>query len=133
MSESDNVELFRRVTLGAFADGDLSVIDDNLTDDFVEHEPVPGVRPDREGVKGIATMVRTGFPDLRITIDDVFGVGDQVCARTTWTGTNSGSFMGMPATGKSATWEAIDVIHVRGGRINEHWGQMDKVFHGIMI
>jgi len=125
MSESDNVQLFRRVTLGAFGDGDLSVIDDNLTDDFVEHEPIPGVRPDREGVKGIVGMIRTAFPDLRITVDDVFGVGDQVCARTTWTGTNSGPFMGAPATGKSATWEAIDIIHVRGGRISEHWGQMD--------
>jgi steroid delta-isomerase-like uncharacterized protein len=125
MSESDNVKLFRRVTLGAFADGDLSVLDECLTDDFVEHEPAPGARPGREGVKDIATMIRTGFPDLRITIDDAFGVGDQVAARSTWTGTNTGSFMGMPATGKAATWEAIDIIHVRGGRINEHWGQLD--------
>jgi len=125
MSESENVELFRRVTLGAFADGDMNVIDDNLTDDFQEHEAVPGARPGREGVKDIATMMRTAFPDLRITIDDAFGVGDQVCARSTWTGTNSGSFMGMAATGKSATWEAIDIIHVRGGRIDQHWGQLD--------
>ena len=125
MSESDNVALFRRVTLGAFCDGDMSVIDQNLTDDFVEHEPAPGLRPGREGVKDIATMVRTGFPDLRITIDDAFAVGDQVCARSTWTGTNTGPFMGMPATGKSATWEAIDIIHVRGDRIDEHWGQLD--------
>ena len=70
-------------------------------------------------------MVRTGFPDLRITIDDAFAVGDQVCARSTWTGTNTGPFMGMPTTGKSATWEAIHIIHVRGDRIDEHWGQLD--------
>ena len=125
MSESDNVKLFRRVTLGVFADGDLSVVDECLTDDFKEHEPAPGVRAGREGVKDIATMIRTGFPDLRITIDDAFGVGDQVAARSTWTGTNTGPFMGMPATGKSATWEAIDIINVRDGRITEHWGQLD--------
>ena len=125
MSESENIELFNRVTLGVFTNGDMSVIDKCLTDDFVEHEPAPGVRPGREGVKDIATMIRTGFPDLRITIDDAFGVGDQVCARSTWTGTNSGSFMGMPATGRTATWEAIDIIHVRDGRITEHWGQLD--------
>ena len=125
MSESDNVKLFRRVTLGVFADGDLSVVDECLTDDFAEHEPAPGVRPGREGVKDIATMIRTGFPDLRITIDDAFGVGDQVAARSTWTGTNTGPFMGMPATGKSATWEAIDIIQVRDGLITEHWGHLD--------
>ncbi len=127
MSESENVELFRRVTLGAFGDGDMSVIDECLTDDFQEHEPAPGVRPGREGVKDITNMIRTAFPDLRIRIDDSFGVGDQVCARTTWTGTNTGSFMGQPATGRSATWEAIDVIRVRGDRIAEHWGQMDMM------
>ena len=125
MSESENVELFRRVTLGAFADGDMSVIDECLTDDFQEHEPAPGVRSGREGVKDIVTMIRTGFPDLRITIDEAFGVGDQVCARSTWTGTNTGSFMGMAPTGKAATWEAIDIIHARDGRIAEHWGQLD--------
>ena len=125
VSENENVELFRRVTLEAFGNGDTSVIDECLTDDFQEHEPVPGVRPGREGVKDIVTMIRTGFPDLRITIDDVFGVGDQVCARSTWTGTNTGSFMGTPATGRSATWEAIDIVQVRGDRLAEHWGQMD--------
>ena len=117
MSESENVELFRRVTLDAFVNGDMSVIDECLTDDFKEHEPAPGVRPGREGVKDIVTMIRTGFPDLRITIDDSFGVGDQVCARSTWTGTNTGSFMGMPPTGRSATWEAIDIVQVRGDRL----------------
>jgi predicted ester cyclase len=125
MSADQNGELYRRVTLGAFGEGDMSVIDELLTADFSEHEPAPGVRPGREGVKDIANMVRTGFPDLRITIDDAFGVGDQLCARTTWTGTNTGPFMGRPATGRTATWEAIDVIRVRDGRIAEHWGQLD--------
>jgi steroid delta-isomerase-like uncharacterized protein len=125
MSESTNQELYRRVTLGAFADGDLSVIDELLTDDFQEHEPSPGLRPGREGVKDIVTTVRTGFPDLRIRIDDTFGEGDQLCARTTWTGTNTGPFMGNPPTGRTATWEAIDIIRCRDGRITEHWGQLD--------
>ena len=125
MSESRNVELYRRVTLGAFVDGDLSVIDELLTDDFTEHEPAQGVRTGREGVKDIAMMIRTGFPDLRIRIDDTFGEGDQLCARTTWTGTNTGPFMGNPPTGRTATWEAIDIIHSRDGRISEHWGQFD--------
>jgi predicted ester cyclase len=48
-----------------------------------------------------------------------------VCARTTWTGTNTGSFMGNPPTGRSATWEAIDIVRVRDGLCAEHWGQMD--------
>jgi len=127
MGESDNLEIFRRVTLGAFGNGDMSVIDELLTPDFIEHEPVSGMRQSRDGLRDIVTMIRTAFPDLRIRIDDSFGAGDQFCARTTWTGTNTGPFMGQAPTGRSASWEAIDIINVRGGRIVEHWGQMDMV------
>jgi predicted ester cyclase len=125
MSESDNLELYRRVTLGAFAGGDMGIIDELLTPDFTEHEPAPGVRPGREGVKDLVNMMRAAFPDLHIRIDDSFGAGDQLCARSTWTGTNTGSFMGNPPTGRSATWEAIDIIRVQDGRCAEHWGQLD--------
>jgi steroid delta-isomerase-like uncharacterized protein len=125
VSESDNLELIRRVTLDVFDKGDMSVIDKLLTPDFIEHEPAPGVRPGRDGVRDIAAMIRTAFPDLHIEIDDAFAAGDQVCARSTWTGTNTGPFMSNPPTGKSATWEAIDIVQVRDGLCAEHWGQLD--------
>ena len=129
MSESanDNQELYRRMTQEAFSKGDLSVIDELLSSDFQEHEPAPGIRPGRDGVKDIVGMMRTAFPDLRVRIDDSFGVGDQLCARATFMGTNTGSFMGNPPTGKSVEWEAIDVIRSKDGRIAEHWGQMDMI------
>jgi len=47
--------------------------------------------------------------------------------RTTWSGTNTGPFMGQLPTGRAATWEAIDIIRVQGDRIAEHWGQMDMM------
>ena len=127
MSETDNQQLYRRVTQEAFSKGDLSVIDELLSDDFQEHEPAPGLRPGRDGVKDLVGMMRTAFPDLRMRIDDTFSVGDQLCARATFIGTNTGSFMGNPPTGKAVEWEAIDVIRFKGGRLAEHWGQMDMV------
>ena len=127
MSVSENEELYRRVTQDAFSKGDLSVIDEVVSSDFQEHEPAPGVRSGRDGVKDIVGMMRTAFPDLRVRIDETFGVGDQLCARATFMGTNTGSFMGNPPTGKPVEWEAIDVIRSRDGRIVEHWGQMDMI------
>jgi len=131
VSDSENLEVYRRITQEAFVKGDLSVIDEVLTSDFVEHEAVPGSRPGRDGVKDTVTMVREAFPDLRITIDDTFSAGDQLCARSTWTGTNTGQFMGKPATGRTATWEAIDIVRVRDGRCVEHWGQLDMM--GVLV
>jgi len=127
MSDRENTEIYRRITQEGFVEGDTIVIDELLSDDFVEHEAVPGSRPGRDGVKDTVAMVRTGFPDLRITINDTFSAGDQLCARSTWTGTNTGPFMGKPATGRTATWEAIDIVRVRDGHCTEHWGQLDMM------
>ena len=127
MSESKNQELYRRVTQEVFSRGDLNVVDELLSSDFQEHEAAPGMRPGRDGVKDLVGMMRTAFPDLRVRIDDTFSVGDQLCARATFMGTNTGSFMGNPPTGKSVEWQAIDVIRFKDGRLAEHWGQMDMV------
>lgn len=127
MSESKNEELFRRVTQEAFGKGEMSAIDEAVSSDFTEHEPLPGGHTGREGVKDIVEMMRKAFPDLKVRIDDTFESGDQLCARSTFMGTNTGPFMGNPPTGKHVEWEAIDIIRSREGRISDHWGQMDMM------
>ncbi len=127
MSKTNNQELYRRVTQEVFSKGDLSVLDETMTPDFQEHEGLPGTRPGRDGVKDLVTMMRSAFPDLSVRIEDTFEAGDQLCARATFMGTNTGSFMGNPPTGKHVEWEAIDLIRVRDGRCAEHWGQMDML------
>ena len=99
MSASENVELYRRVIEEGFSKGDLTVIDEVLSPDFVEYEIVPGQAPGRQGVKDIVTMMRTAFPDLHLTLQDAITSGDQLCGRLTFSGTNTGPFMGQTADG----------------------------------
>ena len=33
----------------------------------------------------------------------------------------------MKATGKSATWEELHMIRMRGGKAVEHWGVVDQL------
>ena len=127
MSASENVELYRRVIEEGFSKGDLTVIDEVLSPDFVEYEIVPGQAPGRQGVKDIVTMMRTAFPDLHLTLQDAITSGDQLCGRLTFSGTNTGPFMGQPPTGRAASWGAIDIVRFRDGRIAEHWGEMDML------
>jgi predicted ester cyclase len=42
-------------------------------------------------------------------------------------GTMSGDFMGMPASGKSAAWEEIHIGRFAGGKMAEHWGVLDRM------
>lgn len=43
----------------------------------------------------------------------------------TISGSQLGEFMGAPATGKTFSIEAIDIVRMTDGRIAEHWGVMD--------
>jgi predicted ester cyclase len=48
--------------------------------------------PNAEGIKQVVGNLRTAFPDLKFTIEDLVGEGDKVCARLTASGTHKGVF-----------------------------------------
>ena len=68
---------------------------------------------------------RQAFPDLRVGIDDILADGEKVVIRSTIKGTQKGTFMNMPPTGKQISVEAIDIVCVSSGKIVQHWGLMD--------
>ena len=47
--------------------------------------------------------------------------------RQTASGTMTGAFAGMPATGKRATWTEIHIGRVADGRVVEHWGLVQEL------
>ena len=123
-----NKALVARFIDEIFNRGNMSAADELLAPNFVEHEHLPaGVPRDREGVKMLSSMLRSAFPDLKVTIDDTIVEGDKVVVRMTWSGTHRGEFMGVPASGKSVSIGVIDIIRVSGGKLVEHWGQMDAM------
>jgi len=67
------------------------------------------------------------FPDMHVTIDDMVAEGDKVAARTTWTGTHKGEFMGIPPTNKKMTFSLIVIDRFAGGKIVEDHGQYDAL------
>jgi steroid delta-isomerase-like uncharacterized protein len=99
-----------------------------LADDFVEHEETPGLAPTKDGVKEFFRMYIAAFPDLRFDAEDVIASGDKVVGRIRATGTNTGAFMGMPATGKPVDVQAVDIIRFGDdGLAREHWGVFDAM------
>lgn len=89
---------------------------------------LPKGRP--QGTSGLLSAsrnFRTAVPDLHCTIDDLLVVGDKVVARLTFTGTHKGGFMGKPASGKQVNFLAIDILHMKDGRIVENWHLEDNL------
>ena len=86
-----------------------------VAENFVELNPLPGQGPGRAGLADVLAMLFTGFPNLRWTLHDTLVEGDRVMGFSTWTGTHEGEFMGIPATGRTATIQAWTIDRFRDG------------------
>jgi steroid delta-isomerase-like uncharacterized protein len=121
----DHVATMRRC-YDLINDGDIDAFGEYLAEDFVEHEQTPGLAPTKEGVLEFFRQYRAAFPDLRFAPEDFIASGDKVVVRVRATGTNTGDFMGMPATGKSIDVDLIDIVRFDDdGLGHEHWGIAD--------
>ena len=127
MSTEQNKALVRQLIEEVMNRGNISLVDEIMPPDFVDHEGAPRLPPTREGFKQSVPMLRSGIPDFNATIDDVVAEGDRVVIRMTWRGTQTGEFMGMPPTGKSISVGVIDIFRIAGGKIVEHWGLADMM------
>jgi predicted ester cyclase len=116
-----------RIPLEVLNNGNFGLLDELTTSDFVDHSPQPGVAPTREGLKQSLMALKTAFPDLRYTIEGSVACGDEIVHRLKATGTMTGEFMGIAATGKPATWTEIHIGRGVNGRLTEHWALIDQL------
>lgn len=127
MSVESNKALARRFYGEVISEGNLDLIDELVSPDFVEHEVFPGLpTTGPEAPKAFFRLFRAAFPDLQMTPDELIAEGNKVVARATVSGTHKGEFMGMPPTNKGFKVQAIDIIEIRDGKATAHWGQMDQ-------
>ena len=124
MSE-ENEAVVRRA-FDEVAMGDMTAVDEIIAPEFVRHDLAGGREahgPD--GVKRLIAALRSAFPDIQTTVDDVISGGDRVVVRFTARGTHRGQFQGIAATGLEATWTGINIYRVADGQIQETWQLAD--------
>jgi predicted ester cyclase len=128
MSVEQYKMIVQRVNEEAFsAQGDLSVVDEFVAVDLVDHTAPDHLQHGRESLKELANIWRKAIPDLQITTLDLICEGDLAVIAWTGTGTHLGDLMGIPPTGKSATMAGITFNRMEGGRIVERWGNNDQL------
>ena len=81
----------------------------------------------RDNVAGLFASVVVAFPDARITINDIFGQGDQVVVRVVVSGTQQGAIIGIPASGRYVQWDGVDVYGLSDGKISNIWAGDDGI------
>ena len=116
------VEAFRADVLNGHH-GDHAV--NYLTPDMSWHGGTVGTVSGRDNVAGLMTLVVTSIPDLHASVQDIFGQGDKVVVRLIVTGTLEGDLLGIHGTGQHVQWDAIDLYHLKDGKISEEWAGED--------
>jgi predicted ester cyclase len=120
------VRRFMERPTGADADAVATLVDTLFAPEHVHHFP-NGDSFGRDGVKQLVTSIDTTLPDRRTAIDDIIAASDKVVVRFTTEGTHLGEGLGVPPTGKRVRQTGIDIFRLRGGKIVERWGEVDRL------
>jgi steroid delta-isomerase-like uncharacterized protein len=117
---------FRRAYEEVFNQGNLAVVDELIAEDFVTREAHPAsTLPGPEAIRTAATVLRTAFPDLHFTIEDLVAEGELVAGRLTMRGTHQGPLLGIAPTGRAVQQAQMHFMRFRDGKAVEHWAVRD--------
>src|SRR5215213_8560954 len=108
----------------AEAKGDLDMLDELLTPDFVDHSLLEGQEPGREGYKRQLAEQHAALSDVRCIIEDQLAKGDKVVTRITWRSIHDrGEYFGLMPRGKEVEVTSMAMHRIVGGKITEEWAE----------
>ncbi|MCV6902072.1 ester cyclase [Achromobacter xylosoxidans] len=110
--------------------GDLSRIPEIYDAAFVAHMPKGWDRSEfigYDGVRDAVSRIRSAFPDWHERVEDVIEGQGKVVTRYVSTGTHTGPFIGLAATGKRISIDEISIYHLADGRVVEQWCLTDDL------
>jgi predicted ester cyclase len=129
MSAEENKALIRRYVeaIDNNDSSDWSILDEFIAEDVVVHNPqLPGLTPDRDGIKQAAETFRQATPG-RHEIPLQVAEGDLVVSLIVGRGAHEGELLGIPPTGNAVETEGIAIHRIGNGKIVEYWGVTDTV------
>lgn len=123
----DNKAICRRLVEDIVNRGNLKLADTLVGPGYVYHGPGGLELRGPEGYTQLVAMYRAAFPDLNMTIDELFADGDKVALRWTARGTHKGDLAGIAPTGRTVTVTGLIVSRFSGGQLVEDFESFDEV------
>ena len=115
-----------RAIFEAINTGDFDVLDDVITEDFVDHgSPFP-LPPGPAGYRSILGFVH-GVLNIRYDIDDLFVAPDRVVVRATARGIGVDAVHGAGSEGRPYVMSTVHIYRTEGDMLAEHWGVRDEM------
>lgn len=125
MSTEDNKELVAEYMREVWDEGDVSAVRRYLAPGFRRHVSAVSPPLDIAGQMERLAGLRSAFPDVEVTVDQLVAEGDMVAFRSTMRGTHRGELFGIAPTQREVTVRLVDMIRIEDGRFAEQWGGPD--------
>jgi predicted ester cyclase len=107
--------------------GDLSGIEQVVSDTFVDHHMPPDLPPGPAGVRRFFKDILGGiFSDMRIDIEFMIAEGDKVDCHFVVTFKHIGEFAGIMPKGNTIRLPAISTFRIDNAKLAEAWEIYDK-------
>jgi predicted SnoaL-like aldol condensation-catalyzing enzyme len=113
--------VLRRYYTDVWQDGDIAALDDLLTTDYVDHDPLPGFGTDRTAAKAMAARVTSAMPGARLDVHHIITEGDLAAAHWTMTWDPPPGHEPGSSPGTRPRLRGHDFFRLRAGRICEIW------------
>ena len=127
MSLEANKQLVRDY-FKAFLAKDTAWFRDHIEPGFRRHDPgLPFEVVGPEGVERLADFLLPAIPDMRLDLQDFVAEGDKVVVRLVIRGTHRGDLARIAPTGRAIEVGVLDLFHLRGGKMFEHWALFDNL------
>jgi steroid delta-isomerase-like uncharacterized protein len=126
-NETENERIARRVPDEVATQRNVTLLEDLLADDFVEHGALERETRNREEFMEQIRDLHEAFPDFEATVKDAVTEGDTVAMRVTLSGTHEGDFMGVEPTGQPFEVQNMVFTRIEDGKIAERWLQPDML------
>jgi predicted ester cyclase len=125
MTAKENEQAVLRMA-EAFNTGDSTIVDELVDHDLHNNTPLPGISPDRLGLKLKIQHLRRAYPDAVFTIEKMRSDGDQVTFHWKLEGTHKGTFIDEQPTNDHIVVRGQDVVKFSDGKMIEHHSLQKK-------
>ena len=129
MSAEGNIQLMRRWFQEVWNEGRMQTVYELLSPDGVARGQ-RGAEAEIRGPKEFEKFVREirgAFPDIKVKVEDIFGVDDKVVLRWSAIMTHTGDALGIPASGRTVRSRGITIARIVDGKIVEGWDSWDQL------
>lgn len=127
LSQADeNLAVVSRIWNDIWNRGDMAASSEIFGPNYQGHLPMVTINGPNE-FTGLVEVYRVAFPDVHLSVEDSFTIGDRVAVRWVSRGTHLADMMGIPPSHNKIEVTGLSIFRMENGKVAEEWENFDAL------